>query len=129
VPPANVEVDIDVPTHPSYVYSGKYTPFVARITEEILSTLIMPKSNCALIEKKLDDLMKFYHSSANVVKCKTGVEAYGRGRNAFVFVVGGITRSEIAALQLIGRKLDFNIICGGTDITNGRKIMNEAMLA
>ena len=88
----------------------------------------MKKSNSGLIEKKLDDLMKFYHINDNVIKCKSaGDEAYGRGRNACVFVVGGITRSEIAALQLVGRGLNFNIICGGTDITNGRKIVNEAL--
>ncbi len=109
------------------MFSGKYTPLVAKITDEILLTLVMPKSNSALIEKKLEDLMKFYHVTDNVVKCKSGGEAYGRGRNALVFVVGGITRAEIAALQLVGRKLNFNIICGGTDITNGRKIVSEAV--
>jgi len=74
--------------------------------------------------------MKFYHVSDNVLRIGKASEAYGRGRNALVFVIGGITRVEIAALQLIGKKndLNFNIICGGTDITNGKKIIQELIV-
>lgn len=48
--------------------------------------------NSALIERKLEDLMKMYNVTSSTVKCKSGVEAYGRGRNVLVFVIGGISR-------------------------------------
>ncbi|CAG7702924.1 unnamed protein product [Allacma fusca] len=128
VPATNIDVSIDAPNHASYVFNGAYTPFVAKITDEILSILKTPKINSAIIEKKLEDLMKFYQISDNVIKCKSGSgEPYGRGRNVLVFVVGGITRSEIVALQLVSKQHGFNIISGGTDITTGKKIVNLAV--
>ncbi|XP_021956279.1 vacuolar protein sorting-associated protein 33B [Folsomia candida] len=124
-PSSNVQVDVISQNHPSYIFNGKYTPLVAKLTEEIISILIAPKMNSALIERKLEDLMKMYNVTSSTVKCKSGVEAYGRGRNVLVFVIGGISRGEIAALQVVAKNLSFNIICGGTDITNGTKLVSS----
>ena len=95
------------------------------MTEEILSILISPKMNSAVIERKLEDLMKTYNIAENTIKCKSGMEAYGRGRNVLVFVIGGITRAEISSLQVVAKNLSFNIICGGTEITNGTRLVNS----
>lgn len=123
-----MQVDIVSQNHPSYIFNGKYTPFVAKLTEEVLSALVAPKVNAALIERKLEDLMKSFNISDNVVRCTSGIEAYGRGRNVLVFVIGGITRGEIAALQVIAKSLSFNVISGGTDITNGDKLISSLMM-
>ena len=127
VPAANIDVSIEAPNHPSYVFNGAYTPFVAKITDEILAILTTPKINSAITEKKLEDLLKFYQISDNVIKCKSGAEAYARGRNVLVFVVGGVTRSEIVSLQIVARQHCFNIISGGTEITTGKKIVSAAV--
>jgi hypothetical protein len=125
VPPSNFQVDIISQNHPSYIFNGKYTPFVAKLTEEILSVLVAPKMNTALVERKLEDLMKSYNVNESSVKCKSASEAFGRGRNVLVFVVGGISRGEIASLQVVAKNLGFNILCGGTDITNGSKLISS----
>ncbi|CAL8123350.1 unnamed protein product [Orchesella dallaii] len=126
--PSNIMVDLVTANHSSYIFNGKFSPFVAKLTEEVLSVLVAPKMNSALAERKIDDHLKGYHIPEKLtsVKFKATSEAYGRGRNALVFVVGGITRGEVAALQTIGRNIGFNIICAGTDITNGTKIINLA---
>lgn len=130
-PPSNVNVDLSAANHSSYVFNGKFSPFVARLVEEVLGVLIAPKMNGALAERKIDDLLKTYFQlpdKVTSVKVRTAGDrdAYGRGRNCLVFVIGGITRGEIAALQIVGRNLGFNILCGGSDITNGSKIIQLA---
>lgn len=121
-------VDLATANHSSYIFNGKFTPFVAKLVEEVLSVLIAPKMNSALAEKKIDDHLRSYQipEKLSSVKFKSTSEAYGRGRNCLIFVVGGITRGEIAALQVIGRNIGFNILCAGSDITNGSKIINMA---
>lgn len=121
-----MEVDCVTQNHPSYVFSGKYTPFVAKLAEDILTTLDL-KLSTTVIERKLEDLMKFYCVTENEVRIKTDTDAYSRGRNVIIFVLGGITRAEIAALQTVGKNVGFNIICAGTDISNGFKIVNAAV--
>ncbi len=127
-PASNVVVDPSTANHSSYIFNGKFSPFVARLVETVLSVLIAPKMNSALAEKKIDDHLRSFQipEKLSSVKFKSTGEAYGRGRNCLVFVVGGITRGEIAALQIVGRNIGFNIICSGTDITNGSKIINIA---
>jgi len=129
VPSTNTKVDIVSQSHPSYAFNGKFTPFVAKLTEEILSVLVAPKMNAALVERKLEDLMKAYNVTDSTVKCKSAGEAFGRGRNVLVFIVGGISRGEIASLQVVARNFGFNILSGGTDITNGSKLLSTIIAA
>lgn len=126
---SNNPVDISEMNHPSYIFNGKLSPFVAYLVAKVLDVLVTPKINAALAEKKIEDVLRSFNISDKLtsVKFRSTSEAFARGRTCLVFVVGGITRGEVAACQVIGRNLGFNILCGGTDIINGNKIVNSAM--
>ncbi|KRX00184.1 Sec1-like protein [Pseudocohnilembus persalinus] len=110
------EVDINNPQDTSYVFGG-FSPLIARLVEQILKTNSWKdiKENLNLIPGQSSYPEKYKSLSSN----KTAKNAI------FLFVIGGITYSEIAAIRYLSQKYGREIIIGTTQILNFKKIYQQ----
>lgn len=122
----------DLPTCPSYVFSGSYIPFVAQICNFLLGSERMDEFmvKCGHLESMR---MAKYGGRRNVslndvaaaVKSDSGPDIFPlKQRTIFVYVVGGITYAEVAACQLVARMVAGATIVVASDcITSSNDIM------
>ncbi|GIY46505.1 vacuolar protein sorting-associated protein 33B [Caerostris extrusa] len=115
-------VDLKNPKDMSYVFGGSYVPLIGRITEQIVvhGTL-----------KNFEDSMKLLPGST-IINYKADKKS-GRviptkdinTKTVFVYVLGGITYAEIAALRLLGQLHGCKILIGTTSFISGRSLLNK----
>ncbi|XP_054712839.1 vacuolar protein sorting-associated protein 33B-like isoform X2 [Uloborus diversus] len=109
--------DLKRPKNMSYVFGGAYVPLVGRITEEVIAT-----NDFGNIEEGL----KLLPGNTIVRKAKnTPSEADARPKTIMVYVLGGITYAEVAALRLLGQLHNCCILIATTSFLNGNSLMKE----
>lgn len=108
------------PQDPGYVFGGAYIPLVAQLVNYLIKK-----------EMSLGELTKLLQGN----NLKSEIKWTGKSPDAvpdisprciLVYIVGGITYAEIAALQLIESRTGFRIICAGSSIINGNRLVESA---
>ena len=110
------------PQDASYIFGGAYIPLVAQIV-----TYLIRK------EMSLNDLVKGLPCGINE---KSETKLIGnqvdnfidiKPNSIFIYIVGGITYAEIAALQFLESKTGTRIICSGSSIINAKSLLQSTI--
>lgn len=119
-------------TCPSYVFNGLYIPFISQ-----LSSLVLKSNSAEDVVRKLGmlDKLNIYmpdslgksqsiKSYANSIKQMEHKDVFPlRRSNLLVFVVGGVTYSEIAACSVVARESNSKIIITSDSIITGADLI------
>ncbi|GFT08994.1 vacuolar protein sorting-associated protein 33B [Nephila pilipes] len=120
IPVEEEGVNLKEPTNMSYVFGGTYVPLIGRITEQIAihGTL-----------KNLEDSMKLLPGST-IINYKADKETGHviptkdiNNKTIIVYVLGGITYAEIAALRLLGKLHGCKIFIAATSLLSGGSLL------
>lgn len=109
------------PQDAGYVFGGAYIPLVAQIVMYIIKK-----------EINMSELIKYLSVNVNGKAETKLIGNIGDGlfdispRTIFVYIVGGITYAEIAALQFIEAKTGCRILCCGSNIINAKTLLQSA---
>lgn len=107
------DIDLKSPTDMSYVFNGAYIPVVCQIVNMLIRR-----------EITVDELTKLIPNSS--IKVNRHFDMLPK--TFLVYVVGGITYSEIAAFQLLERLTGTQIVAVGTSLISGNSMMTMCML-
>ncbi|GFY37591.1 vacuolar protein sorting-associated protein 33B [Trichonephila inaurata madagascariensis] len=120
IPVEEEGVNLKKPTDMSYVFGGSYVPLIGRITEQVAihGTL-----------KNLEDSMKLL-PGPTIINYKADKETGHviptkdiNAKTIFVYVLGGITYAEVAALRLLGKLHGCKIFIGTTSFISGGSLL------
>ncbi|KAG8192271.1 hypothetical protein JTE90_002098 [Oedothorax gibbosus] len=113
IPPETEEsVDMKNPKDMSYVYGGSYVPLIGRITEEIIVNDNL---------KQIEDSMKLLPGETiknEKKEDKDTVSVLPSKKVIMVYVLGGITFAEIAALRFLAKTYGCRVIIATTNLTS-----------
>lgn len=102
------DIDLKSPTDMSYVFNGAYVPAICQIINMLIRR-----------EITVDELTKLIPNSS----AKVNSHFDTLPKTFLVYVVGGITYSEVAAFQLLERLTGTQIIVAGTSVISGNSMM------
>lgn len=118
-----MEVNINEPTDPSYVFGG-YCPITVRLLENLIKKGWNSIKECNryywLVIKKLPGETEFPANEKEIIQ--------PRSKQNFILAVfiGGITYAEISAIRFLNkRNPDHKIIILTTNIVNGKSMINS----
>lgn len=112
LPSRQNECDLRNPTDVSYLYNGSYIPLTYRLVEQLLLADRIPGLNEAL-----RNFSYAYHTQE-----VRNIGPYS-DKNVLVFFLGGCSYSELAALRMLGRSLEINIVVASTSFFGGEKFL------
>lgn len=121
-PDTTKDYSLKDPQDPGYVFGGAYIPLIA----QVVNYLIKREISVTELTKSLPGNQSGKMESKWVGK---NTEAFVdiNPRNVLVYIVGGITYAEIAALQLVEKRTGCRILCCGSSVINGNVLMQSAM--
>lgn len=102
------DIDLRSPTDTSYVFNGAYVPVVCQIVNMLIRR-----------EITVDELTKLIPNSS--IKVNRHFDMLPK--TFLVYIVGGITYSEVAAFQLLERLTGTQIVVAGTSMISGNSMM------
>ncbi|CAD8139366.1 unnamed protein product [Paramecium octaurelia] len=111
----NVRSDETDPKDPAYTYGGHY-PLMARLTEKIFD-----KESWKPFKAQMQLINGFQLEPDRPVR----LNVPGKKPIVIVYILGGVTYGEIAALRLLGKQFNKEIIVCTTNITNGTKLISS----
>lgn len=103
------DVNLDFPNDASFAYSG-YCPLTVRIVEALFKKTGW-KGIQDQLTNKIPGTLSMSENSFNSKKPNTRIRPV-----VFVYLVGGITRSELIALRYVGEQYGVELYVGTTDI-------------
>ncbi|CAL1291242.1 unnamed protein product [Larinioides sclopetarius] len=120
IPSEEQSIDLKNPTDMSYVFGGTYVPLVGRITEQIVvhGTLKNLEENMKLLPGSTLINYKADKETGYVIPTKDIAS-----KTVFVYVLGGITFAEVAALRLLGQLHGCKILIGTTSFISGKSLL------
>ncbi|XP_012288656.1 vacuolar protein sorting-associated protein 33B [Orussus abietinus] len=105
------QLDLKVPTCPSYVFNGVYIPAIAQILNIVL---------------RQDMDTKTFDDMGNLPGCSvTGYRGQIQPRTVVVYIIGGISYAEIAACRLIEASTGSRIALASDSIITGDKLFQS----
>ncbi|GFR19338.1 vacuolar protein sorting-associated protein 33B [Trichonephila clavata] len=113
-------VNLKKPTDMSYVFGGSYAPLIGRITEQVAihGTLKSFEDSMKLLPGPTIINYKADKNTGHVIPTKD-INA----KTIFVYVLGGITYAEVAALRLLGKLHGCKIFIGTTSFISGGSLL------
>lgn len=121
-PDTTKDYNLKDPQDPGYVFGGAYIPLIA----QVVNYLIKREINVGELTKSLPGNLSGKIESKWVGKTSEAFVDISP-RNVLVYVVGGITYAEVAALQLIEKRTGCRILCCGSSIINGNVLLQSAV--
>ncbi|GBN26707.1 Vacuolar protein sorting-associated protein 33B [Araneus ventricosus] len=120
IPSEEQNIDLKTPTDMSYVFGGTYVPLVGKITEQIVvhGTLKNLEENMKLLPGSTLINYKADKETGYVIPTK-GIAS----KTVFVYVLGGITFAEVAALRLLGQLHGCKVLIGTTSFISGKSLL------
>ncbi len=109
--------DVHSPKDMSYVYGGAYKPLSCAVVEYLVRT-----GNW----KGLDDVIKTW-DGPTFTKYNERTAASSTNRTILVYFVGGVTFSEINALQSLGKQTNTTYIVATTNTLNRSSLINSTL--
>ena len=110
--------DVHSPKDMSYVYGGAYKPLSCAVVEY----LVRNKS-----WKGLDDIVKTWYGPAFTHVEKTAFTSKKHNRVILVYFIGGVTFSEVNALQSLGKKTGATYIVATSNIMNPCSLVKNTL--
>lgn len=115
----------------SYVFGGGYIPLVCRLfeatingtwsaVEPVLRQLVGTDAVVTRTLPSVSSLSSQYFSSRDDIKL-------GQQRTLCVFMIGGATMAELAALQYTARQCDFRVLIITTSVITGSSLMQSVI--
>ncbi|KAF8789208.1 vacuolar protein sorting-associated protein 33B-like [Argiope bruennichi] len=122
IPSEEQSIDLKNPTDMSYVFGGTYVPLVGKITEQIVvhGTLKNLEENMKLLPGSTLINYKADKDTGYVIPTKDIAS-----KTVFVYVLGGITFAEVAALRLLGQLHGCKILIGTTSFISGNSLLKS----
>ncbi|KFM57951.1 Vacuolar protein sorting-associated protein 33B, partial [Stegodyphus mimosarum] len=116
IPAESDSSNVKNPKDMSYVFGGAYVPLIGRITEQIIKYGSF---------HNLEDGLKLLPGSTimNFKKESMKQEKDLSSKTVIVYVLGGITYAEVAALRLLGQLNSCRIYIATTSFINGNSLM------
>ncbi|CAK85174.1 unnamed protein product (macronuclear) [Paramecium tetraurelia] len=111
----NVRSDETDPKDPAYTYGGHY-PLIARLTEKIFE-----KESWKPFKAQMQLINGFQLEPDRPAR----LNVPGKKPIVIVYMLGGVTYGEIAALRLLGKQFNKEIIICTTSLTNGTKLIQS----
>ena len=104
----------------SYVYGGAYKPLSCAVVEHLVRNKTW---------KGLDDAVKGWHGPVypSVLEKNTPLPACSRGRVILVYFIGGVTFSEVNALQALGKRTNTTYIICTTNTISPRSLIDHTL--
>ncbi|EGR33241.1 vacuolar sorting protein, putative [Ichthyophthirius multifiliis] len=112
----NEEVDLDNPDDISYVYLA-YAPLSVRLVEQTFK-----QGQWKDIQKELE-----YLNGPSMFQAQEDTNQSKRKKLVLVYYVGGVTYGEVAALRLLAKKYNKEIIICTTNIINSQRLIKMLM--
>lgn len=106
--------DLKNPQNMNYVFGGAYVPLFGRITEQVIVNDSF---------KSLEDGMKLLPGST-IVNCKTDKYPVPKSTKVvIVYILGGVTYAEVAALRLLPKLYDCKVVIATTSLISGNSLI------
>lgn len=116
IPKDPSKIDLKAPTCCSYVFGGLYIPLIASIASMLLHAT------------PLKDLQTKLENIPNVSIENDNGNGYPlQSRSLIVYVIGGITYSEVAACSLLEKLTDSHIILVSDKVLSGNSLMDALL--
>jgi vacuolar protein sorting-associated protein 33B len=124
------------PTCPSYVFNGNYIPLVAMLAQTVIkagsfediATKLGHLDDLRVTGKAFDKNLRSVKDIQSRLKSGEFKDKFlpMRPRTLFVFIVGGVTYAEIAAINLVERFTASKIVIASNCVVSGGDLMEAA---
>lgn len=113
IPPKLEEINVRVPTCPSYVFGGCYIPLIA----QLITYLVQAQSDTEL-KNKLDLV------NGSIINKGLSKPFPLQRKSIILCVVGGVTYAEIAALDLVEKLYNCKIVISSNSVISGNDLID-----
>lgn len=111
-PPLKDSYDLKNPKDMSYVFNGAYIPLICQIVHILIKQEVDP-----------EEITKILTNS----RLKINSTSIIGPRTFLIYLIGGITYSEIASFHLLEKMTGVQIIVAGTSIINGNSLIDSCL--